>query len=759
MKLWKRLSALLVLAALTAALAGPALAATGGAVTAAAAVSSFRDITDPVTGRNADILRLMGVVKGTGGDNFEPNGTLTRAEFCAMLIRVMNKESQVAGQMNRTIFIDVPSTHWARGYVNLAATGDNRLIAGVGNGNFEPDAAIEFGQAVTILIRGLGYKDEEVGSVWPDDHISKAAELGLSKDLTATANQAITRAQAAQLFVNLLSCKTTAGDSFLGATTEAVIFGADGAGNVRTSAGVLRLPGELPASMEMRQGLMVVRGGEIAAFIPGESGVEVTLTDSATEKYLKAGGSTYTVADGAKVYNIPDADGDQGAVKDLAYKDFCRELTAGAQLTAFLSDGKVTALYLRHTASSSAARGDAVVVTGTATAATFYQLTGGAQDPRIVKGGCVITMGDLMPNDVVTYNPVTNTLTASDLRIPTVYDGATPNVRAPEKIRIAGLETELEILPCAADALSKYRLGDSFTVLLTADGKVAGVIPSSSQAGSTAVGVWNGGTVSVPLADDKELTFTASSTIPAGQLVTVSAYSRREASISRITSRTIPGAFDVKAMTLGEYAVAANVRVYERFGTSGPAIAVDLSALTMDVVPADKISVYHLNTSGMVDALVLDNVTGNLYTYGILREGQKSAGSLGGTEAFNRTAYIENSSRPAEGKNSGPITGLAFTDGAFGGVIESEGKVVSLVELTAARGVSADDFFTMNGVQYVSAGGRVYRLADKVECYNAAAKTWFTGKDPVEQAKSAYDSGLTVYVDPGFNMVRVIAAN
>ena len=36
----------------------------------AAGASSFQDVSDPATAVNADILRLMGVVSGAGGNTF-----------------------------------------------------------------------------------------------------------------------------------------------------------------------------------------------------------------------------------------------------------------------------------------------------------------------------------------------------------------------------------------------------------------------------------------------------------------------------------------------------------------------------------------------------------------------------------------------------------------------------------------------------------------------------------------------------------------
>lgn len=55
----------------------------------AAGAGSFYDITDEATANAAEVLRLLGVVNGTGGGAFRPAGTLTRAEFCKMTIEIM----------------------------------------------------------------------------------------------------------------------------------------------------------------------------------------------------------------------------------------------------------------------------------------------------------------------------------------------------------------------------------------------------------------------------------------------------------------------------------------------------------------------------------------------------------------------------------------------------------------------------------------------------------------------------------------------
>ena len=71
---------------------------------AAAPASVFTDISDPDTAEAAQILYMLGVVDGTGGGRFRPEGTLTRAEFCKMAVDVMGKGDLESAQRGRTIW-------------------------------------------------------------------------------------------------------------------------------------------------------------------------------------------------------------------------------------------------------------------------------------------------------------------------------------------------------------------------------------------------------------------------------------------------------------------------------------------------------------------------------------------------------------------------------------------------------------------------------------------------------------------------------
>ena len=172
----------------------------------ASAAESFSDVTDKKTAQNVEVLRLLGVIEGNGAGQFNPSGLLTRAEFCKMVVVLMGKGSDAMRYKTVTIFPDVRATHWAAGYVNLAVRqSEPKLLAGLPDGTFQPDSYITYGQAVTILMRVLGFADKDSGGIWPDGYINLAKSTGVSAGVNLTGSAAITRAQAAQLFVNVLS--------------------------------------------------------------------------------------------------------------------------------------------------------------------------------------------------------------------------------------------------------------------------------------------------------------------------------------------------------------------------------------------------------------------------------------------------------------------------------------------------------------------------------------------------------------------------
>lgn len=78
------------------------------------------------------------------------------------------------------------------------------------DGTFQPDRAISYGEAVTILMRLLRTDaDAASGGIWPEGYLDLAKASGVSAGVELAGGAAISRAQAAQLFVNVLGAKAT----------------------------------------------------------------------------------------------------------------------------------------------------------------------------------------------------------------------------------------------------------------------------------------------------------------------------------------------------------------------------------------------------------------------------------------------------------------------------------------------------------------------------------------------------------------------
>ena len=794
MKTFKRLLSAALAGALALTLFLPALPAR------AAGQSSFVDIRDDATAVNADILRLMGVVSGTGGGRFEPDGVLTRAQFCTMVVNFMQRGEEVAIHSTRTIFTDVPAGHWARGYVNLAASltvkdGEEEvaLVSGVGDGRFLPDDPITQAQAATILIRTLSYTSAQAGAVWPQSYMDLAGSIGLTDGLPADYNAPLTRAQAAQLFVNALSCETAAGAAYYTTLGEDVREGTvllavnvstdtgDAMGAVRTSEGTYlpRAEGADPTALQGRRGILVLDDRkEIVTFLPDDSqSVTITLAEDARPGSLRDGGQQYTISGDTMVYT-------SGQEEGKTYLDSYGELYAGTQVTLFTQRGKVVAVYTAST--STPIDADAVVVMGRPTAATFHQLTGGASDFSIVKNRQTIRLSDIQPYDVVTYDEMSNTLIVSDLRITCVYQNAEPNVAAPKTITF--LSNKVEVLESAWDSTQNFKLGETVSLLLTADGKVAGMTAPSADTRSTAVGMVEGGSASVflPNGGTWKLSGTVSNAASVdGQLVIFSA-GRNNLTTSRVADgNRAPGPFDVDDMTLGDRTVLGAVRVYEKVTTSAMA-PVSLADLTgLGEIPADQISGYHANSSGMVDYIVLNNVTGNAYEYGMMvGTTEETPGEVvidpdtkepvkdeQGNDVYTEPTYrtVWKMYRGIGGEL--PLAKTAGYSGRTGDIVgivtyknrAGDNLIRTVLELTE-RKITARDFFESEGSWYVTANGRNYKVADDVECYGGMGgsrvdpNSWFTQEDIGDRlsAMRAYADELTVYIDPVGEQVRVI---
>jgi len=123
----------------------------------------------------AEQLNQLGLLQGTGSHNYDLKRSPTRAESVAMLIRLTgNEEEALRYKGSASPFYDVPV--WADKYISYAY--QNGLTKGVSKSQFGSSLVINSNQYITLLLRALGYSDDEGDFSYADPR-NLAAGIGL----------------------------------------------------------------------------------------------------------------------------------------------------------------------------------------------------------------------------------------------------------------------------------------------------------------------------------------------------------------------------------------------------------------------------------------------------------------------------------------------------------------------------------------------------------------------------------------------------
>nr|WP_269669523.1 S-layer homology domain-containing protein [Paenibacillus sp. GSMTC-2017] len=171
----------------------------------------FSDVNQHWSKTNIDLFVKMGFVKGYEDDTFRPNGSITRAEFAAMIVRVFNIEAQ----KNATSFTDVKEAHWAIKYIEaLAVSG---IITGYVDGTFKPNDVISRAEIIAIISRIVDFNAigknktadfNDIAGSWNADEIRAAAAAGIingRKVGSFAPQEQSTRAEALSIILRVLN--------------------------------------------------------------------------------------------------------------------------------------------------------------------------------------------------------------------------------------------------------------------------------------------------------------------------------------------------------------------------------------------------------------------------------------------------------------------------------------------------------------------------------------------------------------------------
>ena len=148
------------------------------------------------------MLSDLGVIQGKDDGKYHPEDTITRAEACAMIARLMTGDPKVSQYVGAQSFSDVQKGSWkdsAIGYCYI-----NGIVIGVGNNKFEPDRAITDAEFVTMVVRAMGYETADMKQNYPFSYMSNAQAVGLLDGTNMVASTDALRGEDAQVIYNAL---------------------------------------------------------------------------------------------------------------------------------------------------------------------------------------------------------------------------------------------------------------------------------------------------------------------------------------------------------------------------------------------------------------------------------------------------------------------------------------------------------------------------------------------------------------------------
>lgn|GEM_PF-6582911 len=171
---------------------------------------TFKDISNHWAKNDIEYMASKYITNGMTADTFVPEGNVTRAQFAAFLIKLLN----IPYQTKATPFTDVKSSDW---YYNDVTTAYNiGLVKGVATDKFAPNDNITREQMAAMAINALKYMGKDT-AISQDEVTKFLAQYKDAKDVSGWAKEAV----AASVKYNIMNGMTQVTYSPLSTSTRA----------------------------------------------------------------------------------------------------------------------------------------------------------------------------------------------------------------------------------------------------------------------------------------------------------------------------------------------------------------------------------------------------------------------------------------------------------------------------------------------------------------------------------------------------------
>ena len=240
---------------------------------------------------------------------------------------------------------------------------------------------------------------------------------------------------------------------------------------------------------------------------------------------------------------------------------------------------------------------------------------------------------ELNQYDVYYYSESLQTVWIYTRRAAGRITAVAPNASAPTAVTVAGTSYTLgsTVVASKVSSLNGGGVGEVVTLLLGMNNEVADVI-TGEEADSVFYGVVQSSSrnlvedngadvlqrVAIMCTDGivRTVNVDKSLNLPKGWLVEISVTPEGE-NVEAISGKSLTGKVSADGTTLGSYALADDVQILDTT-SEGMAGTVRPSRLSGTNLNALNVRHYTLNENGQIDRLILNDVTGDLWTYGVL---------------------------------------------------------------------------------------------------------------------------------------------
>ena len=148
------------------------------------------------------LLKDLNIMQGDENGDMGLDRPVSRAEFAKIAIAASPQKNTVAIGLKISPYKDVPYTEWYAPYVRAAVSAG--YVKGYLDATYRPLNTVTYEEAVTVMLRILGYADSSFGAAYPYGQIAQAQGLDMLDDVNGEIGADMTRQQVMYLVYNTL---------------------------------------------------------------------------------------------------------------------------------------------------------------------------------------------------------------------------------------------------------------------------------------------------------------------------------------------------------------------------------------------------------------------------------------------------------------------------------------------------------------------------------------------------------------------------